>query len=162
MRIMIRFQPAKFGQSEVPEVQSYDPYSTVTAYRGAPVTYDTTNAGIIIFAGALAVIDLLGIMLHDVVAGVSDDPAGKCVVAKAKGQEFVGQCVNGGSDPDVVLTDLSSLIIGEHYGIIINTAGGWAVDTSETTSVIVEITRIDDDLDIVWFKILDSVCQEGV
>jgi len=61
-----------------------------------------------------------------------------------------------------VLTDLSSLIIGEQYGIIINTAGEWAVDTSETTSLIVEITRIDDDLDIVWFKILDSVCQEGV
>jgi hypothetical protein len=158
----IRFQPAKFGQSEVANVQSYDPYSTVTAYRGAPVQYDVANDGIIVHPGTTTVIDILGIILHDIVAGVSDDPAGLCVVAKAKNQEFIGQVVAGGVDVDVVLTDLSGISIGDQYGMIINTAGEWFVDFSDTTNVVLEIARIDDDLDIVWFKFLDSACQEGV
>lgn len=160
----MRFQPAKFGQSEVPNVQEYPGYNDPTFLRGAPVSYDVSNDGLIVHPGTTTVTDILGIALHGITAGVSESPSGLVAVAKAKNQEFVGQVVAGGVSANVVLTDLSGISIGDQYGMIVGTdpAGVWYVDFSDTSNVVLEISRIDDDLDIVWFKFLDSACQEGV
>ena len=151
-----RFQPAKFPHGHVPDTQEYTPESSQTFIRG--VVVDLTGGEIIIHPGGTTVTDIFGVALHGMAsAGVSDSPSGLVAVAKADpDQTYLGQVVAGGVDEDVVLTDLSGIAVGDHYGFIINTAGEHLVDFSDTTNVVLEIEKIDDNLDIVWFKFLAS------
>lgn len=152
----IRMQPAKFPHGEVPDVLGYTPESAQTFLRGSIVAL---SSGEVIIAPLLTTVaGIVGVSLNGLAsAGVSDSPSGEIQVARAQpGQIYLGQVVAGGVDVDVVLTDLSSLSVGDQYGAIINTAGEHMVDFSDTTNVILEIEKIDDDLDIVWFKFLPS------
>lgn len=152
----IRIQPAKFGHSAVPNVQGYTPNASLTLLRGAPVTFDVANDELIEFPGTTTVTDLLGFALADCTAGVSDSPDGQVLVAKAKNQEFAGQCIASAA----VVTDLSSVVVGTDYGLLKDSDGQWYVDLDDETNVVAMITRVDDDLDIVWFRIIDSAVQD--
>lgn len=150
----IRIQPSQFPHGEVPWVQGLVPKSTTTLIRGNAVAIDT-NGEAIIHPLSTTVDDFYGIALCDVTSGVSDSPSGELQVARCtKDATFCGQVVAGGVDADVVLTDLSGLDVGDKYGMIINTATEHMVDFSDTTHVVLQITKIDDDLDLVWFQFL--------
>jgi hypothetical protein len=130
------------------------PEASLTCIRGNAIKIDGDGEAII-HPLATTVDDFYGIALCDVTAGVSDSPSGELQVARCTtSQTFCGQVVAGGVDADVVLTDLSGLDIGDAYGLIINTATEHMVDFSDTTNVVLRITKIDDDLDLVWFQFL--------
>jgi len=150
----IRIQPSQFPHGEVPWVQGLPPNASATFLRGCAVAINTSGEAII-HPLSTTVDDFYGIALCDVTAGVSDSPSGEVQVARCtKDATFLGQVVAGGVDEDIVLTDLSGLAVGDSYGMIINTAGEHMVDFSDTTNVVLQITKIDDDLDVVWFQFL--------
>lgn len=152
----VRIQPSQFPHGEVPWVQGLTPNSSATFLRGCAVAINSSGEAII-HPLAAVVDDFYGIALCDVTSGVSDSPSGEVQVARAtKDATFLGQVVAGGVDVDVVLTDLSGLSVGDKYGMIINTAGEHMVDFSDTTNVVLQITKIDDNLDIVWFQFLEA------
>lgn len=152
----IRFQPAKFPHGHVPDTQEYTPEENQTFLRGSVVKL--IDGEILIHPGGAVVTAIFGVAMHGMEsAGVSNSPSGLVAVAKAApDQTYLGQVVAGGVDEDVVLTDLSDLTVGDFYGFIINTAGEHLVDYSDTTNVVLEIEKIDDELDIVWFKFIAS------
>lgn len=150
----IRIQPAQHPHGEVAWVEGMTPEASLTCIRGNAIKIDGDGEAII-HPLLTTVDDFYGIALCDVTAGVSDSPSGELQVARCTtDQVFCGQVVAGGVDVDVVLTDLSGLDIGDAYGLIINTAGEHMVDFSDTTNVVLRITKIDDDLDLVWFQFL--------
>lgn len=154
----IRIQPAQNPHGEVPWVEGMTPKSDTTLLRGCAVKIDG-NGEAIIHPLATTVDDFYGIALCDVTTGTSDSPSGELQVARCTpNQTFCGQVVAGGVDVDVVLTDLSGLDIGDAYGLIINSAGEHMVDFSDTTHVVLRLTKIDDDLDLVWFQFLAAAC----
>jgi len=150
----IRIQPAQFPHGEVPWVEGMTPDGSLTCIRGNAIAI--TSGGVaIIHPLSTAVDDFYGIALCDVTAGVSDSPSGELQVARCTTDAtFCGQVVAGGVDEDIVLTDLSGLSVSDAYGLIINTATEHMVDFSDTTNVVLRITKIDDDLDLVWFQFL--------
>lgn len=152
----IRFQPAKFPRGEAPDVQEITPGSTATFLRGAPVAL--SSGELIEHAGATTVTGIVGVALHGCDTGVSDSPSGQVAVAKAAhGQVYIGQCISSSA----VVTDLAgaSVAIGDQYGMLKHTTDEWFVDLDDTTNVVLEISRFDDNLDIVWFKFLDSAIE---
>lgn len=152
----IRIQPSQFPHGEVPWVQGMTPNSSLTCIRGNAIKINTDGEAII-HPLATTVDDFYGIALCDVTSGVSDSPSGELQVARCtKDATFLGQVVAGGVDVDVVLTDLSGIDIGDKYGMIINTATEHMVDFSDTTNVVLQITKVDDNLDLVWFQFLEA------
>ena len=152
----IRFQPAKFPHGHVPDTQELTPEASQTFLRGSVVSLVTGE--IIIHPGVAVVTSCFGVALHGMEsAGVSESPSGLVAVAKAApDQTYLGQVVNSDVDVDVVLTDLSAILVGDQYGFVINAAGEHLVDYFDETNVVLEIEKIDDNLDIVWFKFLAS------
>lgn len=151
-----RIQPSKFGQQKAPDSFQYTPNATLSVERGAVVTYDTGNDELDEHAGGATVTGILGVTGHGCSSGESDDPSGLVLVNKAKDQEFVGPMLESAA----IKTDLSDVSIGDQYGIIKHTDDIWYVDFDDTGDVVVQITKIDDDLDLVWFRFLESAIQE--
>lgn len=155
----IRFQPSKFGLgSPAPNTQGYTPDAALTCLRGAPITYQVAGDDVTEHAGGGVVTLILGVAAHDVtVAGTSDDVSGNVIVHKASNQEFAGTCLTAGS---AVATDLSGVSIGDTYGFIKHSDNEWYVDLGDTGNVVLTITKIDDNINIVWFRFLVSAVQE--
>lgn len=147
----IRFQPAKYGGRTSGQGAELPIAAAAEFNRGAPVAL--SGGEIIEFAGGATVTGIVGVALHGTEgAGDSTSPSGLATVAKAHpGQVFLGQCHASAA----VETDLSALEIGDTYGVI-ELAGEWLVDLDDESDVVLTIEKIDDDLDIVWFKFLDS------
>ena len=103
------------------------------------------------------VTNMYGVSLEGVAAGVGDGPDSDiCCVARINDDtEFVAQCVTAG----VVETDLSGVAIGDSYGLLL-VSGYDYVDLDDTGTPAVVITKIDDVLNVVWFKFLASTFQE--
>lgn len=153
----IRMQPSKFGTSPAPNTQGYTPGAGETFLRGAVVTYVVASDDVDEHAGGGVVTLVLGIAAHDVTSGVSDDVSGEVLVFKALDQEFAGSALTGAS---AVATDLSGVSIGDVYGIIKHTDNEWYVDLGDIANPVLTITKIDDNLNIVWFRFLLSAVQE--
>ena len=154
----IRFQPTKFGLgAPAPNTQGYTPDAALTCLRGAPMTYVPGGDDVIEHVGGATVTLILGVAAHDVsVAGTSDDVSGNVLVHKASNQEFAGSVLASAA----VVTDLSGISIGDEYGFIKHSDNEWYVDFDDTTNVVLTITKIDDNLNIVWFRFLASAVQE--
>ena len=153
----IRMQPSRFGTSPAPNVQGYTPGAGQTYLRGAVVTYVVASDDVDEHAGGAVVTLVLGVSAHDVTAGVSDDVSGNVTVYKALDQEFAGSVLTAAS---AVATDLSGVSIGDTFGIIKHTDNEWYVDLGDTGDVVLTISKIDDNLNIVWFRFLLSAVQE--
>lgn len=153
----IRMQPSKFGTSPAPNTQGYTPGAGETFLRGAVVTYVVASDDVDEHAGGGVVTLVLGIAAHDVTAGVSDDVSGEVLVFKALDQEFAGSALTAGS---AVATDLSGVSIGDVYGIVKHTDNEWYVDLGDVGNPVLTISKIDDNLNIVWFRFLLSAVQE--
>lgn len=149
----IRFQPAKFGGNTSVQGIELPIEATAEFTRGAVLAL---NAGEVEeHGGGATVTGILGVAGHGTEgAGDSTSPSGQAVVFKAHpGQMYMGQCLNDSSE---VETDLSALEVGDTYGIIKHTDDVWYIDLDDETNVVATIEKIDDDLDIVLFKFLDS------
>ncbi len=147
----IHIQPAKFGGNTSVKGLELPIEATAEFTIGAPLAL---NAGEVEeHAGTTVVDGILGISGHGTeAAGDSESPSGDCVVFKAHGgQVYLGQM----TDTGVVKTDLSSVVIGTEYGFL-KVGDDWFVDFEDTGDVVLTIEKVDDDLDIVWFKFLDS------
>ncbi len=94
-----------------------------------------------------------GVSLEADVAGVADGPDSSILhIARAEREtEFVSKCVTS----SVIETDLSGVSVGDTYGIITVSNQDY-VDLSDTSDVLVTITKVDDDINIVWFTFLPS------
>ncbi len=158
---LIQFQPSR-RQSEF-EVANFDLKSDAAFLRGAPVKRNSTPNQILEFGGGTDVTGLLGFAMGGAASGL---PAAlgeyaygtKVTVAMANADtEYLGQIIASvNTDPITpVASDLRT------YGIVKNTTGGntgaWFIDQSETTSLILTITRIFPEIKAVLFKLIPSV-----
>ena len=160
-----RMQPSKLDGSAGLTPQSGPDLAVEAAElfpKGAVLTLNTTTTELEEHALGATVIDVHSVSLAGLEsAGLVDDPSGLMVYARANLQtEFVAKVDNAGS----VVTDIaaSAIEIGLEFGLIKVGAGldaEWRVDELDTTDVLCVITKIDDDLDIVWFKFLSSTLQ---
>lgn len=152
----VRFQPSRHPAGEVASVQGYTPASDQTIVKGDIVTYDNAADDLNEHGLATDVEDVLGVALEGAESGTADSPSGEVAVAKAtRDTVFMGQVVNSSA----VVTDLSSISIGDQYGVVV-LDGIHYVDEEDTSNVLVQIVDIDDDIDVVWFKFLESTLQE--
>ncbi len=160
-----RMQPSKLDGSAGLSPQSGPDIGVEAAElfpKGAVLRLDTTTLLLEEHPLGVTVVDVHSVSLAGVeVAGTLDDPSQLMVYARANLQtEFVAKVDNAGS----VVTDIaaSAIEIGLEFGLIKVGAGldgEWRVDELDTTDVLCVITKIDDDLDLVWFKFLSSTLQ---
>lgn len=130
--------------------------------KGAVLTLNTTTTELEEHALAAVVTNVHSVSLAGLEsAGLVNDPSGLMVYARANLQtEFVAKVDNAGA----VVTDIaaSAIELGVQFGLIkvgTGLAAEWRVDELDVTNVLVVITKIDDDLDLVWFKFLTSTLQ---
>ena len=151
-----KIQPSKVSAGPAaPDVFPLTPESTQTFEKGAPIT--VTSGEAVEHALVATVTNIYGFALEGMAsAGVSDNPSGDVHVAKANRMtEFVAECVTAG----VLETDLSGVSIGDQYGLL-KVSSDFYVDLSDQNHVVVQITKIDDNLNKVWFSVLESALQE--
>jgi hypothetical protein len=150
-----KIQPSKVGAGPAaPEVFPLTPESSQTFEKGTPITVTAGEA--VEHALGATVTNIYGFSLEGVTSGVSDNPSGDVHVAKANRiTEFVAQCITSGA----VATDLSGVAIGDQYGLL-KSGTDFYVDLDDEVHVVVQITKIDDNLNVVWFAVLESALQE--
>ena len=151
-----KIQPSKVSAGPAaPEVFPLTPEAAQTFEKGAPIRIVSGEAQE--HPLVTTVTGLYGFALEGMAsAGVSDNPSGDVHVAKANRMtEFVAQCVTSA----VLETDLSAVSIGDQYGLL-KSGTDFYVDLSDQVNVHVQITKIDDNLNVVWFAVLESVLQE--
>lgn len=106
--------------------------------------------------GVAVVTGIFGVMLENVVAGDPASPAKTASVAKAdRNTEFVAKVHDGG----VFGADVGPVVVGTSYGYLNNANGFSFVDQDDVTNVVLQVTQKDADLDIVWFRFLESAIQ---
>jgi len=138
---------------DVPNVVNVDA-GTITCNKGRVVTL---TAGAAVLHGlAATVTNVYGITLEGAAAGVPDNPGTLLAIAVAdRNTEFVSKVVVSGA----ITTDLSNLTVGDQYGMILVSSQDY-IDYDDTSDVIAQITKIDDDLNVVWFLFLESALQQ--
>jgi hypothetical protein len=138
---------------DVPQVVNANAGS-ITCNKGRVVTL-TAGATVLHALGAV-VTNVYGVTLEGAAAGVTDGPGTLLPVAIAdRNTEFVSKCVISGA----VTADLSTVVVGSQYGMI-TVSGQDYIDVDDTTNVIAQVTKIDDDLNVVWFLFLESAIQQ--
>lgn len=158
---MGQFAPFQEAKGRVgPDVMHFDLKSDAAFNIGAPVKRHSTATQILEFGGGTDVTGLLGFALVGAASGL---PAAKGTYAygtkvpiyKAReGGSYIGQLVSG--DSDTIVTPAASNL--RTYGIIKSTAtGNWYIDVSETTSLILTVTKIYIDLKFVEFELISTV-----
>ena len=150
-------QPGKMKGSagNVPEVIEMDAGSA-TCNKGIVIKMTASVA--VVHPLVTDVTNMYGVSLEGDAAGVGDGPDSDILlVARINANtEFVAKCVTS----SVLETDLSGVAIGDNYGLIL-VSGYDYVDLSDQSNVAVVITKIDDELDVVWFNFLASTIQES-
>lgn len=149
-------QPGRLKGSagNVPDVAELDAGS-ITCLKGRVVTLTAGSA--VLHALGATVTNLYGVTLEGAAAGVGDGPDSDIlVVAKFdRNTEFVSKIVISGA----VSADLSTVVVGSQYGMITVSSQDY-IDIDDTTNVVAQVTKIDDDLNVVWFILLESAIQE--
>ena len=148
-----QMQPArqKGSAGDVPDVVTLLAAS-LTCSKGQLVKNSTGTAIIHPLAGNVLLV--YGVTLEADVSGTSDGPDSTLLhIARADVRtEFISKVVNSSG---VIQTDLSSLSVGNEFGILTNSNQDY-VDKDDTSDKLVLITKIDDDLNVVWFTFIPS------
>lgn len=138
----------------VPNVNNLDSGS-ITCNKGRVVT-NTAGSAVLHALGA-TVTNIYGVTLESCAAGVSTGAVTTllAIAVADRNTEFVSGVVDGGA----VTADLSAMTVGDQYGLL-TVSGQDYIDLDDTSNVVVQITKIDDDLDIAWFLFLESALQQ--
>lgn len=150
-------QPGRIKGSggKVPDVVEMDA-GTITCLKGRVITL---TSGLAVLHGlASTVTDMYGVSLEGAAAGVGDGPDSDVLVVARfdRNVEFVSKVVVSGA----VTADLSNLTVGDQYGFITVSSQDY-VDFDDTAQVVCTITKIDDNLNVVWFALIESAIQAG-
>jgi hypothetical protein len=149
-------QPGRFPAGEVPNVMNLVPDAAATFSKGHIVRKKSGASTAEKHPLGATVTGIYGVALEDVVAGNPDGVAPECAIAKAdRNTVFIGQVTASGA----ILTDLSSILIGVQYGLL-EVAGTQYVDKDDVTHVVVQIVDTDENLNIAYFKFIESALQE--
>lgn len=151
-------QPAQFPNGGYVNGDDRTPGSDQTYPIGTPVTYDTASHEVDEHGGGSTVTNVLGVSLEGVVAGVADNPSGLVGFAYARGNRFMAKLTNGSG----VIQTVDEGNINVRYGMLKNGTGSnqwWSVDEADTTDVVLEVTGIDTELNVVFFQFIDSAVQ---
>ncbi len=150
-------QPGKVKGSggKVPDVVEMDAGS-ITCTKGRVITL--TSGSAVLHALGGTVTNMYGVSLEGAAAGVGDGPDSDILVVARfdRNVEFVSKVVVSGA----VTADLSSLTVGDQYGMITVSSQDY-IDFDDTAQVVATITKIDDDLNVVWFALIESAIQAG-
>lgn len=133
------------------------PVEAATSFvRGRIVRLDA-NGDIIVHPGGADVVDIYGVSMEGATSGVSDSPAEGANVAKAdRNTEFVARA-HSAADFNA---DVSTVDVGDTFGFLNDADGISHVDLDDTTNVVLQVTKVDADLRLLWFKFLESTLQE--
>ncbi|MCP4902616.1 MAG: hypothetical protein GY906_37100 [bacterium] len=157
----IRIQPTQFARGEVPDTQNYPVEAATSFLRGSPVDADASG-DLIEHPGGSTVTGIVGFSLEEAVSGAGLGPTGRVGVAKA-GEKQIYLCQAVAAAAGAIMTDLSSFIVGEQYGMVKSTAaatlGEWFLDQGDTTDVVFQVTKIDDNLNTLWVFVIPSAVR---
>ena len=139
---------------DVPNVNNLDAGS-ITCNKGRVVT--NTSGSAVLHGLVATVTGVYGITLEGAAAGVADGPDSSLIaIAVAdRNTEYVSKVIVSGA----ITADLSNLTVGDQYGMITVSSQDY-IDYDDTSNVIAQITKIDDDLNVVWFLFLESALQQ--
>lgn len=155
-----RMQLARQAHGAWPEGDERTPGSDQTYPAGTPVTFATGSQELDEHPGGATVIDVLGVSLEGVNAGVADNPSGKVSFASANRENvFMAKLTNGAG----VVQTADEANINVAYGILKNGTGlnqWWSVDESDVAAPVVEVEGIDTERNIVFFKWIESAIQQ--
>lgn len=147
---VVHFQPSRLNGLGAPEVTEENVQAAATFTIGAVLQRDAVPGDVEEHAGGATVTGIIGVALQAATSGV---PAfgTKVQVARAGPQiEFLGQLSNAGA---VVTPDAANL--GVSYGIV-KVTNDWYVDETDTTNVVLTVTKIMPEHQAVLFKFLAS------
>jgi hypothetical protein len=156
--MIIPIHSVKGGSNNVGSFQGLAPEGAQTFKLGSPVRL--VSGLVEEHPGTTTVTGILGFAAQAVTGGVPETvDDGQVTIDLADGVTvFGGQCVNGN---DTVLTDLSSIAVGTRYGLLKRSDGFWAVDIADTTNVVVQITKVVQELNQVEFQVIQSARADG-
>lgn len=152
-------QPSQFPLGGFPEGDARHPGSDQTYPVGTVVTWDTSSHELDAHAGGATVTNVLGVSAEGVVAGIAQNPDGLVnFFYGGRGNYFSAKLTdNAGVEQTVGVAN-----INVRYGFVRTGTGLNSVDTvdnSDTTDVVLEVTGIDVDRNIVFFKFIDSALE---
>ena len=155
-----QMQPAQFPSGGFPEGYERDPGSDQTYYRGTVVTWDTSSQELDEHALGATVTGILGVTAEGVVAGVAENPSGNVsLYAAGRRNIFMAKLTNNSG----VAQTPDAANINVEYGIVktgSGTSAVFSVDESDTTHKVLEVTGIDTERDIVYFKFMETAIQQ--
>lgn len=153
--MFLGMQAARFASGEVPDCYNLPAAAGETFLKGRILT--RVGATVQRHAGGTVVTGVYGVSQSGATNGVGLAMNKTVNVAKAsRATEFLGQLYNAGTG--LVVTANLATHIGQKYGFI-TVNGVDYVDVSETTSLIMEITDVKVNLNMVLFKFLETVIQ---
>lgn len=158
---VIHFQPSRKSDG-APEVRQMPIEPDEDFTLGAPLTRDGSNPeNVLEHPGATTVDGLIGFAMTGAKDGLPEGKGGmpyrtEIPVAIAnKDVEYLGM-LRAGASGDLVVPDAATHE-GVAYGIIKQTGtGNWYVDTTDTTNVVLRVTRVLPEIRAVLFKIIAS------
>ena len=138
----------------VPNITNMD-NGSITCNKGRVITRTSDVAVLHALSGTVT--NMLGVSLEACTSGTSDGPQSTLLsVAKFdRNTEFVSKVIVSGA----VTSDVSGLSEGDKYGFI-TVASQDYVDFDDTAQVVCQITKVDDNLNVVWFLLLESAIQD--
>lgn len=151
----IRIQGSRHPAGEVPEITNRGITAAQTFLRGAPIALAVGLASE--HAGGATVTGLFGFANEDVTAGLSlgAETTQVNITVANRDTVFMAQLSNTGA---VVAPDIGNLDI--NYGLI-EVASEWFVDELDVTNVMVNVVDFDLDLNVVFFKVIESAIEAG-
>ncbi len=148
----IRIQPSRHPAGEVALFDNRTIGSSEAFLRGTPIALSSGLAGE--HAGGTTATGLYGFSTEDVVADLSlgANTTQVNIAVADRNTIFMGQLINAGT---VVAPDIANVDV--QYGLIVE-ADEWFVDELEVTTLLVQITDFDLDIDIgvVFFRVLEA------
>jgi hypothetical protein len=161
-----KIQPSQLSGSAglVPSVMNLPVEATQVFEKGTPVTL--VSGEIEEHPLGATVIDLYGFSLEsgfrDPTSNLPLATVNEAAIAKAdRNTAFVSKAWDGAA----IEEDLSAVNVGDQYGLV-KDGNDFYVDLSDVVNVMVQITKIDNDLtqsgiaSVLWFKVLESALQE--
>ena len=145
------FQPSsKAGGQGIPYVVGYPVASGETFYNGAPVTI---ASGELEEVDTDDVIGIAGVALMGAKVAATPDWGDEVLIAISDDATIFNGAVS--ITGSAVATDISDVEVGAQYGIV-KISNTWYVDYSDTSTVVLEVLKVDLDNAIVFFKFLAS------
>lgn len=157
---MFAMQPAQHLSGNFIEGTDRASGSDQTYPRGTPVTWDTSSQELDEHGGGATVTNVLGVALEGTTSGVEDNPSGTVNLALASRLNiFVAKLTNNAG----VVQTADTANINVEYGMV-KTGSGltavWSVDESDTTHKVLEVTGIDTERNLVYFKWMEAAIQQ--